>query len=155
MRLKWLAVVLATASAAKAQTVTPTIAELNAPKAKGEFTVRNDGVTPIAVIVEKRSFTVQKDLSIKTDPLPDTIKIKLSSTSALVGAQQTYAFDYAITCETYPCAVMLFAASSIGHTTDGALVRTFLPHVVYVCEKHQKNCRNYIREQVWGLPKGK
>ena len=65
---------------AAAQTVRPLINELGNPS-KGRVEYVNDGLTPLNVVLEARSFTVTETGDINYRPLDPDIHLKLSATS--------------------------------------------------------------------------
>ncbi|MFL6442640.1 MAG: hypothetical protein ACJ713_02405, partial [Candidatus Sulfotelmatobacter sp.] len=74
---------------AAAQTVRPLINELGNPS-KGRVEYVNDGLTPLNVVLEARSFTVTESGDINYRPLDPDIHLKLSTTSFRIQPQQTY-----------------------------------------------------------------
>src|SRR5512140_4047820 len=84
---------LALTASALAQTVRPLINELGNPS-KGRVEYVNDGLTPLNVVLEARSFTVTETGEINYRPLDADIHLKLSATSFRVQPQQTYYVFY-------------------------------------------------------------
>src|SRR6266536_5569175 len=84
---------LAMSAVAGAQTVRPLINELSNP-AKGRVEYVNDGLTPLNVVLEAKSFTVSETGEISYRPLDPSIHLKLSTTSFRVQPQQTYYVFY-------------------------------------------------------------
>ena len=71
---------LALNAGAAAQTVRPVISELGNP-AKGRVEYVNDGLTPLNVVLEAKSFTVSEKGELNYRPLDPDIHLKLSATS--------------------------------------------------------------------------
>ena len=146
---------------AQAQTtVSPNIVEARAgsKKAKGEIVVQNEGILPTADTLEVHGFTVSPDGTTSLAPLASTVSVDLSETSFRLGAKQSRSVDYTVDCHDHlPCWGLVLVFSSTGKTSDGLLIRNGTPQVFYICKPEVKtnNCRSSVRQEVFGLPKGK
>jgi hypothetical protein len=131
-----LAVALATIAAA--QTVRPVINELGNP-AKGRVEYVNDGLTPLNVVLEARSFTVSETGDITYRPLDPNIHLKLSATSFRIQPQQTYYVFYEASAPPSPTWFVIYASFSgfAFRTAQGMNVRLQLPHTVYLLPKQK------------------
>lgn len=120
-----------------AQTVRPVISELGNP-AKGRVEYVNDGLTPLNVVLEPRSFTVSEKGELSYRPLDPSIHLKLSATSFRIQPQQTYYVFYEATSPQSPAWFVIYAAFSgfPFRTAQGMNVRLELPHTVYLLPKH-------------------
>jgi hypothetical protein len=121
---------------AAAQTVRPLINELGNP-AKGRVEYVNDGLTPLNVVLEARSFTVTETGDIDYRPLDPDIHLKLSATSFRIQPQQTYYVFYEANSVKSPQWFVLYAAFTGFNfrTAQGMNVRLELPHTVYLLPK--------------------
>ncbi len=119
-----------------AQTVRPLINELGNP-AKGRVEYVNDGLTPLNVVLEAKSFTVSETGEISYRPLDPDIHLKLSTTSFRIQPQQTYYVFYEATSPKCPSWFVIYAAFSgfPFRTAQGMNVRLELPHTVYLLPK--------------------
>jgi hypothetical protein len=126
-----------------AQTVSPVIVECG-KKCKGAFSVSNNGLTPLAVTVEARSFSMDTQGHATYRTLDAAADLKLDEGSARIAPKGTHTFSYQLKCSVVPCSVTLLSSMVVGHTADGIWVRVQLPHTVYACEK-QKDCRQSVR----------
>ena len=126
-----------------AQTVSPVIVECG-KKCSGAFSVTNNGLTPLAVTVEARSFSMDTQGHATYRTLDEAADLKLDEGSARIGPKGIHTFSYQLKCSAVPCSVTLLSSMVVGHTADGILVRVQLPHTVYACEK-QKDCRKSVR----------
>ena len=119
-----------------AQTVRPLISELGNP-AKGRVEYVNDGLTPLNVVLEAKSFTVSETGEISYRPLDPDIHLKLSTTSFRIQPQQTYYVFYEATSPKSPSWFVIYAAFSgfPFRTAQGMNVRLELPHTVYLLPK--------------------
>lgn len=119
-----------------AQTVRPLINELGNP-AKGRVEYVNDGLTPLNVVLEAKSFSVSETGEISYRPLDPDIHLKLSTTSFRVQPQQTYYVFYEATSLKSPSWFVIYAAFSgfPFRTAQGMNVRLELPHTVYLLPK--------------------
>jgi hypothetical protein len=130
-------------SSVSAQTVSPIIVECG-KKCRGEFSITNNGLTPLAVSVEARSFTLDTLGHATNRPLDPGVDLKLEESSARISPKGTHTFGYQLKCSVPPCSVALLSSMVLGHTAEGILVRVQLAHTVYACEK-QKDCRKRVR----------
>jgi len=124
--------ILVCASEAGAQTVSPVAAEAKGPKARGEFSLTNNQIVPLAVFVEATSA--------QQSTLAPGVTVRLANSSARLGPKQTYVFQYEVECAALPCAVNFWATLTGLHTKDGLAVALHLPSVLYVCDR-AKDCR--------------
>lgn len=129
---------LAFSTAACAQTVRPVISELGNP-AKGRVEYVNDGLTPLNVVVEARSFTVSENGELSYRPLDSSIHLKLSATSFRIQPQQTYYLFYEASAPPSPAWFVIYASFSgfPFRTAQGMNVRLQLPHTVYLLPKQR------------------
>ena len=129
---------LAMSAAAGAQTVRPLINELGNP-AKGRVEYVNDGLTPLNVVLEAKSFTVSETGEITYRPLDADVHLKLSATSFRIQPQQTYYVFYEASSPQSPSWFVIYAAFSgfAFRTAQGMNVRLELPHTVYLLPKQQ------------------
>ena len=123
-------------AACVAQTVRPLINELGNP-AKGRVEYVNDGLTPLNVVLEAKSFTVSETGEISYRPLDPDIHLKLSTTSFRIQPQQTYYVFYEASAPKSPSWFVIYAAFSgfPFRTQQGMNVRLELPHTVYLLPK--------------------
>jgi hypothetical protein len=125
------------------QTISPIIVECG-KKCRGEFSITNNGLTPLAVTVEARSFSMDTLGHATNRPLDSAVDLQLEEGSARVSPKGTHTFTYQLKCSARPCSVALLSSMAIGRTAEGILVRVQLAHTVYMCE-NQKNCRKQVR----------
>src|SRR5436190_15691341 len=128
--------VLTMTAAGGAQTVRPLINELGNPS-KGRVEYVNDGLTPLNVVLEAKSFTVTETGDIQYRPLDPDIHLKLSTTSFRIQPQQTYYVFYEAVSPKSPSWFVIYAAFSgfPFRTAQGMNVRLELPHTVYLLPK--------------------
>jgi len=129
---------LAAMAPAWAQTVRPLINELSNP-AKGRVEYVNDGLTPLNVVLEAKSFTVSETGEISYRPLDADVHLKLSATSFRIQPQQTYYVFYEASAPKSPSWFVIYASFSgfAFRTAQGMNVRLQLPHTVYLLPKQQ------------------
>ncbi len=122
---------------APAQTVSPVIVEYKV-KAEGRFALTNNTLTPMAVTLEPKSFSISSDGNGVYRPLDASVHLQLSSMSFRVDTGQTYYVFYKAKAEKLPAWFTVYSVfSSLQHT--GALdVRILLPHTVYIYPKKQQ-----------------
>lgn len=119
-----------------AQTVRPLINELSNP-AKGRVEYVNDGLTPLNVVLEAKSFAVSETGEVSYRPLDPDIHLKLSTTSFRLQPQQTYYVFYEASSTKNPQWFVIYAAFSgfPFRTAQGMNVKLELPHTVYLLPK--------------------
>jgi hypothetical protein len=136
---KFLVVFLFAVTVARAQSISPLTTECS-KKCSGSFTITNNGLKPLNVVLEKRGFVVDAGQPHLTE-LPTGVDIQIGATSAVVPIGQSHAFFFKMKCDVLPCHAQILALLSSGaHAAEGLQVTLGLPHVVYACEKKQ-NCR--------------
>jgi hypothetical protein len=84
-----------------AQTVSPLIVECG-KKCRGEFSITNNGLTPLAVTVEARSFSLDTLGRATNRPLDPGVDLKLEEGSARVAPKGTHIFAYQLNCAAPP-----------------------------------------------------
>ena len=124
------------ASCAWAQTVSPVIVEYKV-KADGRFALTNNTLTPMAVTLEPRSFSITPDGNGVYRTLDPGIHVRLSAMSARIDPGQTYYVFYQAKADKLPAWFTVYTTfSSLQHS--GSLdVRILLPHTVYIYPKKQ------------------
>jgi hypothetical protein len=129
---------LALSAAASAQTVRPVISELGNP-AKGRVEYVNDGLTPLNVVLEAKSFTVSENGELSYRPLDPNVHLKLSATSFRIQPQQTYYVFYEASAPPSPTWFVIYASFTgfAFRTAQGMNVRLQLPHTVYLLPKQR------------------
>ena len=137
-RLACARVVFALSFSASSQTVRPVINEIVGGN-KGRVEYVNDGITPLNVVLEAKSFTVSETGEISYRALDANIHLKLSTTSFRIQPQQTYYVFYEATSEQTPAWFVIYANFSgyAFRTAQGMNVRLQLPHTVYLLPKQQ------------------
>jgi hypothetical protein len=157
--LKWFVFTIlylsALAYAVSAQTVGPLVAEGGKGKAHGEFTVTNNGVQPLVATVTAMTFKLASDGKAIYLPLEATSVVKITDTSAKVGARQSHSFGYEVQCMSdKPCLIAFLPRMVTGlHTTEGIQIGLVIPSVVYLCPDKGKGCRQRVRLAA-GIPVG-
>jgi len=122
------------ALAAPAQTIQPVIVEYQ-QKADGRIDVTNDTLTPMAIVLEPRSFSISEDGHGIYRALDPAIHLKLSTTSFMLGPKQTYYVFYKATADTLPAWFTIYTEFSQPGASPGLKLRFMLPHTVYLYQK--------------------
>jgi hypothetical protein len=119
---------------ALAQTVSPVIVQYK-DKADGRIALTNNTLTPMAVVLEPKSFNVAVDGNGEYRALDPSIHLQLSSMSFRVDPGQTYYVFYKAKADKLPAWFTVYAVFSSLHHTGGLDVRILLPHTVYIYPK--------------------
>jgi hypothetical protein len=146
-------VLLLVAPALHAQGIAPIITEYGHGKANGTFTITNDFLEPVSVVIQEYSFNVNQDGKSQLRPLDPGIHIQIDSMSAKIGAKQQHEFAYKVKCDTLPCWGTFNAALSGAHVSNGVGLVMIVPHTFYICRDKQTGCRNRIRHDAFHLEK--
>ncbi len=114
-----------------AQTISPVIVEYP-DKADGRFQLYNDAETPLTVVLEPHSFSVDSAGNATFRKLDPGIHVELSTTSFRLAPKQTYYVFYKATTETYPNWFCIYATVTGPTTPTGLKLSLELPHTVYM-----------------------
>jgi len=117
-----------------AQTIQPVIVEFT-EKADSRFEVTNDTLTPMAVVLEPRSFSISLDGRGEFRALDRSIHVSLSSSSFRLEPKQSFLVFYKASADTLPAWFTVYATFSPIRRGDGMNVRIMLPHTVYLYQK--------------------
>jgi hypothetical protein len=127
-------IVLLFHAACVAQTIQPIIVEYTV-KADGKFEVTNGTLTPMAVVLEPKSFSIASNGRATYRPLDPGIHLDLSSMSFRLEPQQSYYIFYKASAETLPAWFTIYAVFSPIQKEQGVRLRVMLPHTVYLYQK--------------------
>jgi hypothetical protein len=130
-----------------AQTTQPVIVEY-AGKADGKIEITNNTLSPMAVILEPKSFSIGPDGRGIFRDLDKGIHLKLSSMSLQLYPKQTYYVFYKATADKLPAWFTVYVTFSSLRHSEGLDVRLMLPHTVYL---YQKQVLTEEEVQVRGL----
>lgn len=116
---------------AVAQSIQPVITEYKGP-ADGKFSVTNNGLIPLVVILEPRSFDVNEEGKGIYRDLDSNIHVDLSAKSFLLQPQETHLVFYHASAERLPSWFTVYATFAAVSHSDNVDVRLILPHTVYL-----------------------
>lgn len=140
-----LALLLLLAGTALGQTITPVIQECG-KKCSGTFSVKNNQVVPMSVILQPISFSLTPQSVSQFRPLDSSVHVTLDRNSVRLSPLDSFTFSYKIVCQTYPCLVQISAIMSASRKADSGINIAFvLPEVIYQCES-KKDCRKTVRK---------
>jgi len=117
------------------QTIRPVLLEYSKHKAQGRFELVNDGVTPLNVILEPKSFDITEAGEPVYRPLDARIRLRLSTMSVRIPAKQSRFVFYEATCDSLPAWFVIPCTFSGFPPQNGLEVRVELPHTVYLVQK--------------------
>jgi len=131
-------IVLFATGMADAQTIRPIMSEYQT-KAAGRVELVNDSDRPLTVVVEPRGFSVDATGEIRDEPLPATVRVRLSAMTLRVPPRQTRFVFYEAEAETAPAWFVLYAVFSGYQPRDfnGLNVQLELPHLVYILPRER------------------
>jgi hypothetical protein len=127
--------VLAPASPARAQTLRPVVVEYFGTTAKGKFELANDGLVPLNVVLEPKSFDVTETGDAIYRTLDPRIHLRLSSMSARIPARQSRWVFFEAQTDSVPAWFVITATFSGMPKHSGLDVLVELPHTVYLVQK--------------------
>jgi hypothetical protein len=119
---------------ASAQTVQPVIVEYKG-KASGQFTLTNNTLQPMIVVLEPKSFSITPEGRGIFRPLDPGIHLQLSSQSVRLEPQQNYHVFYKADADALPAWFTIYASFSPVRRGPSLEVRILLPHTVYLYQK--------------------
>jgi hypothetical protein len=118
-----------------AQSISPPVAEFR-EKASASFTVTNESVFPLTVVLQPRGFTVSEEGEISIVPLDTTrIHLSLSALSFKLQPRQAYTVFYEAKADSAPAWFTVWNAITGARAANGMNIRVELPHVVYLNQK--------------------
>lgn len=132
------AVLLCTGACSVAQSVSPVIVEYKA-KAEGQIALVNNTLTPLAVVLEPKSFSITPDGNGVFRPLDADIHARFSAMSFRIDPGQTYYVFYSATADKLPAWFSVYCVFSKVQHGGGLDVRILLPHTVYIYPRKQPN----------------
>jgi len=121
-------------SGAWCQTVRPVIVEYQST-ANGKFELVNDGLTPLSVVLEPRSFTITDDGTGVYSPLEGNVHLQLSAMSFRIPPKQSRFVFYKATADRLPAWFVIYSVCSGRPARSGFNVEVDLPHTVYLRQK--------------------
>lgn len=124
-------VLLLCSACVRAQGVGPAVVQYTGA-AEGSFLITNDGLTPLFVTLDTRSFGVDADSNAAFRPLDKSIHLDLSQTSLRVPPHQQRTVYYKASADHYPAWFTVYANLSGLPRRNGLNVQLSLPHTVYL-----------------------
>lgn len=124
-------VAFATSNPANGQQVQPVIMEYK-NKAEGKFSVINNTLEPMAVVLEPKSFSISPDGRGTFRNLDPTIHVQLSTMSVKLQPLQSYTVFYKADAESFPAWFTIYSTFSPARSGASISVRVQLPHTVYL-----------------------
>ena len=119
---------------ATAQTVRPVIVEHHGKKTRAKFELVNDGLVPLNVVIEPKSFDVSIDGEVDYRPLDPAVHLKLSAMSLRIPARQSRYVFYEASADSYPAWFVIPCTFSGMPRHQGLNVTVELPHTVYLVQ---------------------
>jgi hypothetical protein len=134
--LAWIALtaVIVAPRSAPAQTLSPVIVEHHGKKAQAKFELVNDGLVPLNVVLEPKSFDVSIDGEVTYRPLDSSVHLKLSAMSLRIPAKQSRWVFYEAIADSYPAWFVIPCTFSGMPKHQGLNVTVELPHTVYLVQ---------------------
>ena len=118
----------------KAQTVAPPIVEYS-QKADGQFVLTNNSLSTYVVVLEPKSFNIDRNGRYIFRPLDPDIHLKLSAMSVKLLPKQSYTVFYSVKTEALPVWFSIYSTFSPTERHPGVNVRIMLPHTIYIYQK--------------------
>lgn len=141
MKILVLVVVSLAGAVAQAQQVVPVFQEAKMKHSvKGSFTIMNNGLVPMPVVVEPKELTSGQDGAPGFKPVSEDVKVELKDTSAVVPPKGQRMFEYKITADRN-VAISFFNGMTTGKSKEGIAIRLWIPSTVFSCTDTSKACR--------------
>src|SRR5262245_33968270 len=122
------------AAPAHGQTIRPVVVEYRAPRAQGRFGLVNEGLTPLDVVLEPKSFDVTEDGEPVYRPLDPRLHVRLSEMSLKIPPKQSRFVFYEATSDSVPGWFVIPCRMSGFPRRSGLDVCIELPHTVYLIQ---------------------
>lgn len=133
-------------SSLHAQSIQPIIAEYTG-QAEGKFLVTNDTLSPMAVVLDPKSFRIGEDGRGTFRSLDSTVRLSLSTSSFRLGPKQSSYVFYKAKVEAAPAWFTIYAAFTPLTSGTGMKVRVLLPHTVYLYQKQPAQQKDFVVSQ--------
>jgi hypothetical protein len=133
------------------QSIQPLIVEYTG-KADGKFELTNNTLTPMAVVLEPKSFGIDANGKGIYRPLDANIHLELSAMSLRLEPKQTYYVFYKVNADQLPAWFTVYAVFTPIQKTQGIKLRIMLPHTVYLYQKKSLDKEAIDVKQVTYLP---
>jgi hypothetical protein len=130
-----LAGLVALPTEAGAQTVRPVVVEYSGSKVRSKFELVNDGLHPVNVVIEPKSFEVTPAGEVLYLPLDPSIRLKLSAMSVRIPPRQSRWIFYEVVADSYPTWFVIPCTFSGMPKASGLEFTVELPHTVYLLQK--------------------
>jgi len=118
--------------AAIAQAVSPVISEYHGGPAAGSFDVTNDSLSPLVVMIEPKSFSIDREGKGAFRALDTGIKVTFSETSLRLPPKSQRTIFYKAYAESYPAWFSVYASFRGMPKENHMNVELQLPHTVYL-----------------------
>lgn len=105
--------------------------------AHGKFELVNDGLEPLNVVLQPRSFSVREDGLGVFQPLDPGIHLRLSAMSFRIPPQQAHWVFYEATADKLPAWFTIYSTLAGKPSSTGIGVQIDLPHTVYILQKER------------------
>jgi hypothetical protein len=135
---------LLTATPTAAQTLRPVVVEYKGNRVRAKFELVNEGLRPLNVILEPKSFDVTEAGEAIYRPLDPSIHLKLSSMSVRIPPRQTHIIFFEVQAESLPAWFVIPCTFAGMPRRSGLEIQVELPHTVYLLQKEP-----ITREDVW------
>ncbi len=130
----------------RAQSVQPIISEYTG-QADGKFLVTNDTLTPMAVVLDPKSFEIGENGRGIFRALDSTVHLSLSASSFRLAPKQSLYVFYKVKVESTPAWFTIYAGFTPLNAGTGMKVRILLPHTVYLYQKQQAERKDFVVSQ--------
>jgi len=117
------------------QTVRPVVVEYSGAKVKSKFELVNDGLHPVNVVIEPKSFEVTPAGEVLYLPLDPSIHLKLSAMSVRIPPRQSRWIFYEASADSSPAWFVIPCTFSGMPKASGLEFTVELPHTVYLLQK--------------------
>lgn len=126
---------LLAAGPSAAQTLRPVVVEYKGNKVRAKFDLVNEGLRPLNVILEPKSFDVSETGEAIYRPLDKRIHLKLSSMSVRIPPRQTHTIYFEVQADSLPVWFVIPCTFAGMPRQSGLEIQAELPHTVYLLQK--------------------
>ena len=133
--LLWVLLAPLAATPAAAQTLRPVVVQYKGNKVRAKFELVNEGLRPLNVILEPKSFDVTENGEPTYRPLDPNIHLKLSSMSVRIPPRQVHTIFFEARAESLPAWFVIPCTFAGMPRRSGLEFQVELPHTVYLLQK--------------------
>ena len=137
--LKIIGFLVLISAGARAQGITPPIAEYRGDKVSGMFEIQNSTDYAMAVILGTKSFVVDENGVVRYSALDKNVRIKMGASSFVLRGHDRRMIFYKASFPAAPASFSIIATMTRAEAVEGVRVSFVFPHMIYVYQNDKLN----------------